>query len=93
MSNKRRNPLGSYKVVMLVITAFLTLFLGLYFLIVFVPLVVYYLWDYHSKIQELERRLADMEPKPREIIVTPTESSPPPMTTTEPEPAPVSTEK
>jgi 4-amino-4-deoxy-L-arabinose transferase-like glycosyltransferase len=68
MSNRPRTSWNSFKWVILVGVGLLTLYLGLYFLIVFVPLVVYFLWDYNSRIQQLEKRLADKQPSEGTVV-------------------------
>lgn len=56
--NKQSNTMNSVsKGILLVVVGLLGLFLGSVFLLVFAPLVVYYLWRYHDRIKELESRL------------------------------------
>jgi 4-amino-4-deoxy-L-arabinose transferase-like glycosyltransferase len=68
MSNRQPISWSSFKWFIIVGVGLLTLYLGIYFLIVFVPVVIYFLWDYHSRIQELEKRLADKQPSDGTVV-------------------------
>jgi 4-amino-4-deoxy-L-arabinose transferase-like glycosyltransferase len=68
MSNRPPISWNSFKWFIIVGVGLLTLYLGIYFLIVFVPVVIYFLWDYHSRIQELEKRLANKKPSDGTVV-------------------------
>lgn len=63
MSKPRRSLDFTVRITFLVLMALLTLFLGFFFLLVFVPVVGWYVWSLNDKIRDLEARLAPPEEK------------------------------
>lgn len=67
MSKPNPRPKGmldsSVRIVFVILLAVLTLSLNILFLIFFVPVVTYYLWQLLDRTRELERKVAELEEK------------------------------
>ncbi len=70
MSKASPRPRGaldsSVRIVFVILLAVLTLALSILFLIFFVPIVAYYLWQLLDRTKELERKVAELEGKPEQ---------------------------
>ena len=61
MSKPARKLDSSFRIVFVVLLGALTLTLSVLFLIFFVPIVAYYLWQLLDRTRDLERRLRALE--------------------------------
>ncbi len=64
MSKPRPGLDRAVRITFMVLLGALVLFLGLFFLIVFVPVAAWYLWQLSDRNRDLEARLAAIESPP-----------------------------
>ncbi len=60
---RKLNPLY-FGLILALLSLSAFLYLGVYFLILLIPLMVYYLWSLHQRIRRLERKLEQPPPPP-----------------------------
>ena len=61
MSNPPQRSMGAMmRWIVMALVVFVLLFFPLAVVIVFPPVAIYFLWEYHDRIKELERRVQEL---------------------------------